>query len=104
MSKWSVASAMFFYNRHGEPLDIRSRNMFGDSGAMYQVWHSSEPPTTRPIILVGMEPQHLERDRAGNDIARLLDQPGPVESMTITRAGKPLRMVYYRIAKGYLGL
>ena len=85
-------------------MDIRSRNMFGDSGAMYEVWHPSEPSTSRPIILVGMEPQHLERDRAGNNIARLLDQPGPVQSMTIAREGKPLRMVYYRIAKGYLGL
>jgi dolichol-phosphate mannosyltransferase len=104
MSKWSVSSAMFFYNRHGEPMDIRSRNMFGDSGAMYEVWHPSEPPTTRPIILVGMEWPHLEHDRAGNDIARLLDQPGPIQSIVITREGKPLRIVYYRIAKGYLGL
>ena len=104
MSKWSVSSAMYFYNRHGEPMDIRSRNMFGDSGAMYEVWHPSEAPTTRPIILVGMERPHLEHDRAGNDITRLLDQPGPIQSMIITREGKPLRIVYYRIAKGYLGL
>jgi dolichol-phosphate mannosyltransferase len=104
MSKWSVASAMFFYNRHGEAMDIRSRNMFGDSGAMYQLWHPAEPPTTRPIILVGMEQKHLEQDRAGNDITRFLDQPGPVQSLMITREDKPLRIVYYRIAKGYLGL
>ena len=105
MSKWSVASALSFYNQHGEPMDIRSRNIFGDSGAMYEFWHPSEPPVTRPIILVGMELRHMEQDRNGNDIARLLDQPGPVQSMTITtREGKPLRIVYYRIAKGYLGL
>ncbi|MDV6341848.1 glycosyltransferase family 39 protein [Nitrosomonas sp. Is24] len=104
MSKWSVASALSFYNQHGEPMDIRSRNMFGDSGAMYEIWHPSESPTTRPVILVGMERQHLEYDRTGNDNARLLDQPGPVQSITITREGKPLRIVYYQIAKGYLGL
>ena len=103
MSKWSVASALSFYNQHGEPMDIRSRNMFGDSGAMYEVWHPSEAPTTRPIILVGMELRHLEHDRDGNDITRLLDQPGPIHSLMVMREGKPLRMVYYRIAKGYLG-
>lgn len=103
MNKWSIASTLFFYNRKGEPMDIRSRNMFGDSGAMYQFWHPSEPPTTRPIILVGMEQKQLEHGRWGNDITLMLDQPGPILSKTIVREGKPLRRVYYRIAQGYLG-
>jgi len=104
MSKWSVASALTFYNQHGEPMDIRARNMFGDSGAMYEVWHPSEPPVTRPIILVSMARHHLEHGRAGNDISKHLDQPGPVHSLVVMREGKPLRFVYYRIAQGYSGL
>ncbi|PSJ16642.1 glycosyltransferase family 39 protein [Nitrosomonas supralitoralis] len=103
MNKWSIASTLFFYNRKDEPMDIRSRNMFGDSGAMYQFWHPAEPPTTRSIILVGMDQQQVEYDRSGNDITSMLDQPGPVQSMIIMREDIPLRRVYYRIAQGYLG-
>ncbi|ARO86454.1 dolichyl-phosphate beta-D-mannosyltransferase [Nitrosospira lacus] len=103
MSKWPIASSLSFYNRK-EPMDIRSRNMFGDSGAMYQFWYPSEPPTTRPIILVSIEKKHLECDRWGNDITRMLDRPGPIESLLILRENKPLRWVYYRVAHGYLGI
>jgi dolichol-phosphate mannosyltransferase len=103
MSKWPIASSLSFYNRK-ESMDIRSRNIFGDSGAMYQFWYPWEPPAARPIILVGIEKKHLECDRWGNDITRMLDQPGPIKSLLILREDKPLRWVYYRIAQGYLGV
>ncbi|HEX8873216.1 MAG TPA: glycosyltransferase family 39 protein [Nitrosospira sp.] len=102
MSKWSIAAVLTFYNR-GKPMEIRSRNMFGDSGAMYDFWYPSEPPTTRPIILVGMWPENLERTRYNNDIGKMLVDPGPVQDREIVHNGKPLRQVYYRIAHGYLG-
>jgi dolichol-phosphate mannosyltransferase len=103
MSRWSVASALSFYNKE-EPMDIRSRNMFGQNAAMYDFWYPSEPPTTRPIILVGMKPHQLEHDIAGvDDITPALVQPGPVKELSINRDGKPLRHVYYRIAQGYSG-
>ena len=99
MSRWSVASALSFYNKE-EPMDIRSRNMFGQNAAMYDFWYPSEPPTTRPIILVGMKPHQLEHDIAGvDDITPALVQPGPVKELTIMRDGKPLRKVYYRVAQ-----
>jgi dolichol-phosphate mannosyltransferase len=103
MSRWSVASALSFYDK-GEPMDIRSRNMFGQNAAMYDFWYPSEPPTTRPIILVGMKPHQLEHDIAGVDnITPSLIQPGPVKELSISRDGKPLRHVYYRVAQGYSG-
>ncbi|WP_244859526.1 glycosyltransferase family 39 protein [Nitrosospira sp. NRS527] len=103
MSRWSVASALSFYNKE-EPMDIRSRNMFGQNAAMYDFWYPSEPPTTRPIILVGMKPHQLEHDIAGvDDITPALVQPGPVKELAIIRDGKPLRRVYYRVAQGYSG-
>lgn len=102
MSKWSVASVLTFYNR-GRPMEIRSRNMFGDSGAMYDFWYPSEPPTARPIILVGMEADSLERTRQNRDIGAMLVDPGPVKDLAIVQDGKPLRNVYYRIAHGYVG-
>ncbi len=107
MSRWSVASALSFYNKEekpvGELMDIRSRNLFGDEAAMFDFWNPSEPPTNRPIILVGMKPQELERNRQGDEISPKLVRPGPIHERTILREGKLLRKIYYRIAQGYLG-
>jgi dolichol-phosphate mannosyltransferase len=103
MSKWPIASSLTFYDRNGV-MDIRSRNMFGDSGAMYQFWYPSEPPVTRPIILIGNKEIDLECDRWGNDIAQMLDRPAPVQSHLVLREDKPLRWIYYRTAKGYRGI
>jgi dolichol-phosphate mannosyltransferase len=108
MSRWSVASALSFYNMAekpiGELMDIRSRNMFSESGAMYDFWYPSEPPTNRPIILVGMTSRQLAGDVAGNDyISSKLVQPGPIQERTIVQEDKPLRKIYYRVAQGYLG-
>jgi dolichol-phosphate mannosyltransferase len=102
MTKWSIASILTFYNR-GKPMEIRSRNMFGDSGAMYDFWYPSEPSTARPIILVGMWSHNLERTRDDRDIGNMLVDPGPVQDWEVMQDGKPLRQVYYRIAQGYLG-
>ena len=103
MSKWSVAAPLSFYNRSDEPMEIRSRNLFGDSGAMYDFWYPSEPPTTRPIIMVGIWRHDLEHTSKIHDIDRMLVQPGPIQERVIMREGKPLRQVHYRIAQGYLG-
>jgi dolichol-phosphate mannosyltransferase len=103
MSKWSVASVLSYYKRSGNEMDIRSRNMFGGSGAMYDFWSPSQSPSIRPIILVSMNRNQLERDQLGNDLGQMLDQPGPIQYRTIMRNNKQLRGVYYRIAQGYLG-
>jgi dolichol-phosphate mannosyltransferase len=84
-------------------MEIRSRNLFGDSGAMYDFWYPSEPPTSRPVILVGMRSHELARTPRIEDIDRMLLQPGPIREQVAMRDGKPLRRIYYRIAKGYLG-
>lgn len=103
MSKWSIASALHFYT-HGHPsLDIRSRNLFGDSGAMYDYWHPSQSPTDRPIIQIGMKPIHLDQTHHGDDIVHMLKQPGATEYRTIERYGTPVRRVYYRVSEGFGG-
>ena len=105
MSKWSVASSLLFYNQSKNSMDIRSRNMFGDSGAMFQFWSPSQPqlPSTRPIIMVSMKRNRLEHDRLGNDLSQIFDQPGPILYRSVERNNKKLREVYYRVAQGYLG-
>jgi dolichol-phosphate mannosyltransferase len=104
MSKWSIASALSFYNSENYKMDIRSRNMFGDNGAMYDFWFPAQAPTTRPILLVGMKRRQVEHDRKGNNLDQMLQQPGPVQYHVIKRYGKPVRRVYFRIAQGFLGV
>ncbi len=104
MSKWSVASALYFYTHDKMQLDIRSRNLFGDSGAMYNFWQPSQAPTDRPIIQVGMKRRHLDKiGKQREEIQALLDQPGDIEYRVIERHGKPVRRVYYRISQGFKG-
>ena len=103
MSKWSVASALYFYTWGNEKLDIRSRNMFGDSAAMYEFWTPSQIPTSRPIIQIAMNPYHLEKTQSGIDIKAMLDHPGPIEQHMIEHYGMPARHIFYRISSGFLG-
>lgn len=104
MSKWSIASALSFYNSNNHKMEIRSRNMFGDDGAMYDFWFPSQSPTARPILLVGMKRQQVEHDRKGNNLEQMLKHPGPVQYQVITRYGEPVRRVYFRVAQGFLGV
>ena len=105
MSKWSVASALYFYNHKQSNLDIRSRNLFGDSGAMYDYWFPSQHSTNRPIIQVGMKPINLDRIREGSPIKHMLNQPGDIEYHVIERYdGTPVRRVYYRVSQGFKGV
>ncbi|SEQ95942.1 dolichol-phosphate mannosyltransferase [Nitrosomonas sp. Nm51] len=103
MSKWSVASSLYFYNHTRGNLDIRSRNLFGDSGAMYSYWFPSQPRTNRPIIQIGMKPDHLEQIRAGDDLKQMLIRPDEIQCRTIRGNGVFLRRVYFRVAEGFKG-
>ncbi|HVW65932.1 MAG TPA: glycosyltransferase family 39 protein [Nitrosospira sp.] len=104
MTKWSVASALSFYERKEDPMDIRSRNFFGPSGAMYDFWQPADLPTDRPIILVSMKAHLLEHNGEGFSLEPMLAGLGPIERREIMRDGKPLREIYYRIAHGYKGI
>ncbi|MBP6058227.1 MAG: glycosyltransferase family 39 protein [Nitrosomonas sp.] len=104
MSKWSVASALYFYTHGDAQLDIRSRNMFGGSGAMYEFWLPSQAPANRPIIQVGMKRRHLEKISPDIDVKTMLDQPGAIEYRVIERYGTPVRRVYYRVSQGFKGV
>lgn len=103
MSKWSIASALYFYNHGQSEMDIRSRNIFGGSSAMYNFWLPAQSATQRPIIQVSMIPQDLDRTREVGDLIPLLDQPGHIESRSIERHGMPVRRIYYRISQGFHG-
>jgi dolichol-phosphate mannosyltransferase len=83
-------------------MEIRARNMFHQSAAMYDFWYPSEPATTRPILLVGMKRHQLEHDVHGVDnITPSLVEPGPTQELVVYKDGRPLRRIYYRVASGY---
>ncbi len=104
MSKWSIASTLYFYNYGQSEMDIRSRNMFGGSGAMYNFWFPSQSATQRPIIQVSMTPHDLDQTREAGSLIPLLDQPGHIEFRVIERYGMPVRRIYYRISQGFHGV
>lgn len=103
MSKWSVASALYFYNHTQRNLDIRSRNLFGDTGAMYSYWFPAQMHTNRPIVQIAMKPGQLDHIREGDNLKKMLIQPGEIEYRVIKRGDSPLRRVYYRISEGFKG-
>ena len=103
MSKWSVASSLYFYNHAAGNLDIWSRNLFGDTGAMYDYWFPSQPFTTRPIVQIAMKPDQLDHIREGDNLKKMLIKPGKIENLIIYRGDIPLRRVYYRISEGFKG-
>jgi hypothetical protein len=70
---------------------------------MYGLWYPSKKPMNQPIILVGRNPNDLERDRNGHILKEMLYNLGPIEHKAIMRDGKLFRHVYYRVADGYLG-
>jgi len=100
MSKWSIASSLYFYNHALGNLDIRSRNLFDDTGAMYSYWYPMQSPINRPIIQIAMKPDHLDHIREGDNLRQMLINPGKIESQTIHRGETPLRTVYYRVSDG----
>ena len=90
MNKFSAASELAFYDHDGGTMQVRSRNMFGGAAVMYELWHPSERPTSRPIILVGTKQQELEYDSEGKPLERWLHQLGPIRSHVILREDIPL--------------
>lgn len=104
MSKWSIASALYFYNHQNKNLDVRSRNLFGDSGAMYDYWLPSQQRTDRPIIQVGMHAIKLDQIREGDPVKQMLKGPGEIEYRVIKRYGTSVRRVYYRVSQGFVGV
>ncbi|MBX3640746.1 MAG: glycosyltransferase family 39 protein [Nitrosomonas sp.] len=105
MSKWSIASSLYFYNHAHRNLDIRSRNLFGDTSAMYDYWFPAQPPTTRPIIQIAMKPLRLDHIREGDNLPlkNMLIEPGEIQRCVVERNTIPLRHVYYRISNGFKG-
>ena len=93
LSKWSVASALRFYDVDKQVDNIASRNAIGRSAAMYGQWNNLNAWQNHPIILVTLDYDDLN-SAAIKKHARQLQ---PVISKEIYSNNNKLRSFHYRL-------
>ena len=97
MSKWSIAAGLAFYDADGRRDNITSRNIVGNTAAMFEYWFDDTSAGKRPVLLVDFERKDLEEP----EVEAALIDVGPIEEQTIRWRGQVIRHLYYRIAAGY---
>jgi dolichol-phosphate mannosyltransferase len=99
LDRYAIASELAFYapDRTRSVRQTSSDSLFGGIGLMYARWFPPELARGRTILLVGWEPQDLEKEAIGARVARL----DPLQEGILTRDGHPIRHYYYRLAHGY---
>ncbi len=98
-SKWSVAASLSFYGPPEWQDEILSRHLFGEQASMWSFWNPVEPAVGRPLFLLGRNSWDLMEDNA----LQTLEDPGPIQEVTLYRDGVPLRNLYYRTTRRYKG-
>jgi dolichol-phosphate mannosyltransferase len=99
MDRYAIASEIAFYAGRGLPTGplTSSAHLFSGIGLMYERWTPPESLASRTLLLVAYDPNELRGRYVESRVARL----GPVETIALTRDGKPIRDMYYRFAYGY---
>jgi dolichol-phosphate mannosyltransferase len=97
LSKWSLASALRYHDADGRRANITSRQLLGDTGAMYEWWFRDESGGARPVIVVDFEPDELDAP----EVRDSLRAPGPIRTRPVYERGTRVLTLYYRIAAGY---
>jgi dolichol-phosphate mannosyltransferase len=98
MDRYELASQLTFYAPdHARSVkETSSRNIFGQSGLMYERWASSLAVGNRPLLLVAWDPHDLSDELTAPYVATL----GPPKEGVLTRAGAEIRNFHYRTARG----
>lgn len=99
MSKWSIASALGFYDRLGVLGQISARHLFACRASMYELWRDPEAVIGKPVLLIGHRREHLVKPYIDERLAGA----SSVGVREVVRDGAPLRRVLYRTAERYLG-
>ena len=99
MAKWSIASALTFYDRDGQLGSVGARHLFKCSASMYEYWFPPEAVIGRPLLMIGHKRAHLETPY----IDDRLEGVSEVRVRGVQRDGKHLRRVMYRVAERYTG-
>jgi dolichol-phosphate mannosyltransferase len=99
MDRYATASELWFYGleqTHATP-EISSVHLFGGVGLMYERWTPAAAFEQRTLLLVAQKSSDLSDAFVAPHAERL----GAIEKLSISRDGKFVRDVYYRVAYGY---
>ena len=98
LSKWSIASALRFYDVDKNVDNIVSRNAVGRPAAMYDYWTQPKLWGRHPVIFVALNPNDL----TSSEVERHADGLQSPKRGSIYLNNKELRYIHYRIADRYL--
>jgi dolichol-phosphate mannosyltransferase len=96
MDRYELASQLAFYapNHARSVKETSSRNLFGQSGLMYERWAQSLAVGNRPLVLVAWDPHDIS-DELTVPHAGTVD---PTKEGFLSRDGVAIRSFHYRIA------
>ena len=97
LSKWSIASALRFYDVDGQVDNIVSRNAIGKSATMLEQWTNPADWNGHPVIFVSFNSKDLQSVQ----IDHFADLLKPPETRDITLNNNKLRSLHFRIAEHY---
>ena len=98
LSKWSIASALRFYDADQSVDNIVSRNSIGRSATMFEQWANPAQWKDHPVIFVAINPNDLDSKEVRQHSSGL---QAPVKEIIYLNNNK-LRDFHYRIAERYV--
>ena len=97
LSKWSVASALRFYDSDGYVDNILSRNAIGETATMYETWTQPNDWQGRPVLFVAMH----EKDIKSPKLAKYTRGLAATERHKLDINNRYLRTLLVRQADSY---
>ena len=97
LSKWSVASALRFYDTDKQVDNIVSRNAIGKTASMYEQWTDPAKWDGHPVIFVSLDINDLD----STEVKRHTNNIGPIINDDIYSNNNKLRTLSYRTAEQY---
>ena len=98
LSKWSVASALRFYDADKDVSNIVSRNAVSRPATMFDQWTQPTQWAGHPVIFIALNPNDL----VARELTRHTDGLHPPQNDIIYINNKKLRNFHYRIADRYI--
>lgn len=97
LSKWSIASALRFYDVDKDRKNILSRNALGRTASMFEEWTIPEVWAGHPVIYVAINPNDLDSTHITQHSKGL----SPPQKLYIYHTKSKLRELHLRFANEY---